>query len=231
MDGGTKVAPVVTVRWRTPSPNSIDERLIMDADGHARLEVLRPRSHGDTVGTYEGVVDEADFRELSGAGPDVELDLALEEQRMTGVAAAADRAAQRLLASPLAVAQFFARPVGAVPPLPTTLAIGILGGGTQPVEFELDLAACAIHFSSGGSAPSSAPLPELPAGFMTADTEGLGGVRQRAIVPPGVVGAISVPLVVPEGADQVSARVAGGWFLPGESIPQGFEAHTNPQKL
>jgi hypothetical protein len=225
------MAPVVTVRWRTQSPNSIDERLILDADGHARLDVLRPRSLGDTVGTYEGAVDEADFQALSAAGPEVELDIAGQDPRMTSVAVAADRAAKRLLASPVAVAQFFARPVGAVPPLPTTLAIGMLGSGTQPVEFELDLAACAINFSAGGSAASSTPLPELPTGFMTADTEGLGGVRQRAIVPPGVVGAISVPLVVPDGADQVSVRVVGSWFLPGESIPQEFEAHTIPQKL
>lgn len=225
------MAAVVTVRWRTPSPNSIDERLIVDAGGHARLEVLRPRSLGDTVGTYEGVVDEADFRELSAAGSDVELDVAIRDPRLTAVAVVADRVAQRLLASPVAVAQFFARPVGAVPPLPTTLAIGILGGGSQPAEFELDLAECAIHFSSSGAQASSTPLPEVPTGFMTPDAEGIGGIRQRAIVPPGVVGAISVPLVVPDGADQVSARVVGSWFLPGESTPEQFEAHTEPQKL
>jgi hypothetical protein len=46
-----------------------------------------------------------------------------------------------------------------------------------------------------------------------------------------VVGAISVPLAVPDGADQVSARVVGSWFLPGEPIPVEFEAHTEPQKL
>jgi len=129
---------------------------------------------------------------------------------------------------PVAVAQFFARPVGAVPPLPTTLAIGMLGGGSQPAEFELDLAQCAIHFSSGGTPASSTPLPELSTGFMTPDTEGLGGVRQRAIVPPGVVGAISVPLVVPDDADQVSDRVVGSWFLPG-GTPEEFEVHTEPQ--
>lgn len=224
------MATVVTIRWRTPSPNSIDERLIVDADGHARLEVLRPRSLSDTVGTYEGAIDEADFRELSAAGSDVELDAAIQDPRLTAVAGAADRIAQRLLASPVAVAQFFARPVGAVPPLPTTLAIGMLGGGSQPAEFELDLARCAIHFSSGGTPASSTPLPELSTGFMTPDTEGLGGVRQRAIVPPGVVGAISVPLVVPDDADQVSARVVGSWFLPG-GTPEEFEVHTEPQKL
>ncbi len=225
------MATVVTVRWRGRSPNAIDERLIVAADGHARLEVLRPRSLGDTVGTYDGVVDEAEFRELTAAGSDIELDVAIQDPRLTAVAGAADRAAQRLLASPVAIAQFFARPVGAVPPLPPTLAIGMLGGGSQPAEFELDLAECAIHFSSGGTPASSTPLPELPTGFMTPDTGGLGGVRQRAIVPPGVVGAISVPLVVPDGADQVSARVVGSWFLPGESKPEEFEVHTEPQKL
>jgi hypothetical protein len=225
------VATVVTVRWRTPSPNSIDERLIVDSDGNARLEVLRPRSLGDTVGTYEGVVDEAEFRELSAAGSNVELDAANQDPHLTTVAAAANRVAQRLLDLPVAVAQFFARPVGAVPPLPTTLAIGMLGVGSQPAEFELDLAECAIQFSSGGKLASSTPMPELPTGFMTPDTEGLGGVRQRAIVPPGVVGAISLPLVVPDGADQVSARVVGRWFLPGESLSEEFEAHTAPQKL
>jgi hypothetical protein len=225
------MATVVTVRWRTPSPSSIDERLIVDADGQARLEVLRPRSLGDTIGSYEGVVEEAEFRELTAAGSDIELDVVAQDPRLAAVAVTADRIAQRLLASPVAVAQFFARPVGAVPPLPATLAIGMLGAGSQPAEFELDLAECAIHFSSGGAPASWTPLPELPTGFMTSDTEGLGGVRQRAIVPPGVVGAISVPLAVPDGADQVSARVVGSWFLPREPIPVEFEAHTEPQKL
>ena len=56
---GEVMATLVTVRWRTPPPNSIDERLIVGDDGHARLDVLRPRSLGDTVGTYEGEIDEA----------------------------------------------------------------------------------------------------------------------------------------------------------------------------
>ena len=68
-------------------------------------------------------------------------------------------------------------------------------------------------------------------GFMTPDAEGLGGVRQRATVAPGVLGAISLPLAVPDGADQLSARVVGSWFLPGEASPDEFEAHTAPQTL
>ena len=223
------MATAVTVRWRTPPPSSIDERLIVDAEGHARLEVLRPRSPGDTVGTYEGAVDEAEIRELTAAGPDVELNVVVQDPRLAAVFVAADRVAQRLLASPMAVAQFFARPVGAVPPLPATLAIGVLGSGSQPVEFQLNPSECAVHFSSRGTPLSWTPLPEPPIGFMTSDAQGLGGVRQRAIVPPGVIGAISVPLSVPDGADKLSAQVVGSWFLTGESIPEEFEARTAPQ--
>jgi hypothetical protein len=45
------------------------------------------------------------------------------------------------------------------------------------------------------------------------------------------VGAISVPLEVPDDANELSVRVIGGWFLPGESIPEEFEARTALQPL
>jgi hypothetical protein len=225
------MATVVTVRWRTPPPSSTDERLTVSDDGHARLEVLRPRSGGDTVGTYEGEVDATEVRELAAAGPDVEVDVVGQDPRHAAVGIAADRVAQRLLASPLAVAQFFARPVGAVPPLPQTLALGVLGIGTEPVEFELDLDECVVHFSATGTPLSSTPLPELPTGFMTPDAEGLGGLRQRATIAPGIVGTMSVPLVVPDGANELSVQVVGRWFLPGEDLSDDFEARTEPQKL
>src|SRR4029453_19426237 len=129
-----------------PAPSSIDERLIVSDDGHARLDVLRPRSVGDTVGTYEGEVDEAEVRELAAAGPDVEVDVGVQDPRLAAVGIVAGQVAQRLLASPLAVAQFFARPVGAVPPLPPTLAPCVLGGGSQPVGVQLHLSECGMHF-------------------------------------------------------------------------------------
>jgi hypothetical protein len=66
---------------------------------------------------------------------------------------------------------------------------------------------------------------------MTPDAKGLGGVRQRAIVAPGVLGAISMPVAVPDGADLLSVQVIGSWFLPGARIPEEFEAHTAPQAL
>jgi hypothetical protein len=283
VDVGNQIATLVTVRWRTPPPSSIDERLVVTDDGHARLEVLKPRSFGDAVGTYEGAVEEAEVRELIAAGlvscagnavhrsvvqvdasqgrrgrdtgyvdrgerseaplgrrryvPDswrgaleVELDGAVQDPRLAAVAAAADRLAQRLLASPRAVAQFFARPVGAVPPLPETLALGVLGTGSEPVEFELNLAECMVHFSSSETQVLT-PLPELSVEFMTPDAEGLGGVRQRATIAPGIVGTVSMPLVVPEGADELSVHVVGRWFLPDEERAEDFEARTESQKL
>jgi hypothetical protein len=226
------MATLVTVRWRTPPRSSVDERLIIGDDGRARLHVLRPRTPGDTVGTYEGAVEKAEVRELTAAGNDVELDVTAQDDRLLSrVAVAADRVAQRLLSSPLAVAQFFARPVGAVPPLPQTLALGVLGGGSQPVEFQLDLAECAIHFRSGGAPVSWSPLPELAMGFMTPDAEVLGGVRQRAFVAPGVLGTISVPLEIPDGVNELTAQVVGTWFLPGEDSAEDFAARTAPQPL
>jgi hypothetical protein len=225
------MATLVTVRLRTPPPSSIDERLVVTDDGHARLEVLKPRSLGDTVGTYEGAVEEAEVRELTAAGPEVELDGAVQDPKLAAVAAAVDRVVQRLLASPLAVAQFFARPVGAVPPLPETLALGVLGGGSQPVEFELNLAECVVHFSSSETPVPSTPLPELSTEFLTPDAEGLGGVRRSATIAPGIVGTVSVPLVVPDGADELSVQVVGRWFFPDEQRAEDFEARTESQKL
>ena len=48
---------------------------------------------------------------------------------------------------------------------------------------------------------------------------------------PGIVGTISVPLVVPDRANELSVQVVGSWFLPGEQLPDEFEARTDPQKL
>jgi hypothetical protein len=112
-----------------------------------------------------------------------------------------------------------------------TLALGVVGRGSRPVEFQLDLPGSAIHFSADGTPVSWTPLPELPIGFMTPDAEGLGGVRQRATVAPGVLGAISLPVLVPDGADQLSAQLVGNWFLPGHQTPEEFEARTAPQTL
>jgi hypothetical protein len=40
-----------------------------------------------------------------------------------------------------------------------------------------------------------------------------------------------MPLVVPEGADELSVHVVGRWFLPDEERAEDFEARTESQKL
>jgi hypothetical protein len=225
------MATLITIRWRTPPLGAVEERLIVDDDDRARLQVLRPRRVGDTVGTYEGPVEKAEIRELTAGRSDMELDLTAQTSQPNAVALAADRVAQRLLASPLAVAQFFARPIGAVPPLPQTLAICVLGGGSQPVEFQLHLAECTIHFGSNGTSVSSIRLPELLGGFVTSDADELGGIWQRAFVEPGVLGTISLPLEIPDGVNELTVRVVGSWFSPGSESPEDFEARTDPQPL
>jgi len=222
------MATVVTVRWLTPPPSAIDERLTVTDDGRGRLEVLRPRAHADSIGTYEGAIEQSEIRDLSVTGPAVELNVVVQDPAVAAVGVVAGRVAERLHNSPVAVAQFFARAVGDGSPAGRSIAIGVAGRGTQPIEFELDVDQCAIHFSAAGVPISWSPLPELPIGFMTPDAEGLGGVRQRATVPPGVLGAISVQLPIPDGAQEVSAHLVGRWFLSSDPMPAQFEARTEP---
>lgn len=66
---------------------------------------------------------------------------------------------------------------------------------------------------------------------MTSEAEGLGGIRQQATISPGIVGTVCVPLVVPEGANELSVQVVGTWFLPDERRAEAFEARTECQKL
>ncbi|WP_426566066.1 hypothetical protein ACPPVT_05745 [Angustibacter sp. McL0619] len=225
------MATLVTVRWHTRPPSSVDERLVITDDGQAQLAVLRPREPRDTVGLFAGPVDEAEVRELSAAGSQVELDVELPDPQVAAVGAVAAAVARRLLDSPLAAARFVARPVAAADAGSVTLALGVVGLGSQPVEFELDLDGCAVHFGASGSPVTWTPLPELATGFSTVDAEGLGGVRRRAVVAPGVLGAISLDLTVPDGADQVSVQVAGAWFFSEYAQPEGFEVRTRSTSL
>jgi hypothetical protein len=228
------MATLVTVRWCTPEPSAIDERLVVGDDGRAQLQVLRPRGSGDSVGLFAGALGDAEARELAALGPDVEVDVVAPDPRVAAVSVLAERVARRLLDSPSAAAQFFARPVAAGDSGAVTLALGVLGRGLEPAEFELDAAGSQVHFTSGGSPLVVAPLPDLAAGFSTVDAEGLGGLRRRASVPPGVLGAISLDLTVPAGADEVSVQVAGTWHFADAAAnapPERFELRTEPQPV
>jgi hypothetical protein len=220
------MAILVKVRWVTPPPSAIDERLLVFDGGRARLEVVRPRVSPAVIGAFEGSVEPPDVQALTAAGPEVELNVTVADPGAAAVGLLAGQVADRLRETPLAAASFFVRPYGEPSAGRVLLALGVVGRGTQPVVFELAPEQCAVHFLAGGAPVSWTPLPHLPMGFMTPDAEGLGGVRGRAEVPPGVLGAISVELPVPEGADQVSAQLVGRLHLPDHSGPADFEVRT-----
>jgi hypothetical protein len=225
------MAILVTVRWVTPPPSAIDERLVVFDDGRARLEVVRPRVLPDVVGAFEGPVQPTEVEALTALGSEVELDVTVADSGAAALGVVAAQVADRLRKAPLAAAAFFVRPFGEPPPGSATLALAVVGRGTQPVEFELDPAQCAVQFLAGGAPVSWVPMPPLPMGFMTPDADGLGGVRGRAEVPPGVLGAISIELSVPEHADSVMAQIVGRLHLPDNHSPGSFEARTEPAAL
>ncbi len=213
--------PVVTVRWHTSPPTAVDERLVVGADRRARLTVCRPRSHRDRIGTYEGVVSAEDLAGLTEQGPAIDLDLVVPDPRVAAVGVLADRVADSLRASPTAVASFRVHAMNRV-----DLALLVTGEGSRPAEFVLSVPHCAVHWGDGARETGWAPLPSLPIGFMTPDAEGLGGVGDRAEVPPGISGAIAFAAPIPVGASQVWVQASGLLFLPDDTVPAAFEILT-----
>jgi hypothetical protein len=108
------------------------------------------------------------------------------------------------------------------------MALAVTGGGTKAVQFELEPAKCAVHFTAGGQPVASFPLPELGSGFVTPDAEGFGGLRRRAEVPPGEFGATAFDVPAPGTATAVAIEVAG-WLaeaFPDERSPAPFAVRT-----
>jgi hypothetical protein len=222
---------LASVEWHTPPPTSVDEQLVAYDDGSALLVVRRPRARVATSGTYAGRPSAEDLRALAAAGPGpivIDLLVAPPDPATAAVMAVADRVAAGSLPTPRAVATFHVRPLA--PPSGGVLAISLLvvADGVTAVEFELDTAASAVHFTSGGQPVAWHPLPDLSTGFVTPDAEGLGGVRRRAHVEPGAFGAIAFDVPVPAAGTAVSVQVAG-WLhgsLPDEPTPGRFEVRT-----
>jgi hypothetical protein len=217
--------PAVTVRWHTPPPTAVDERLVVGADRRARLTVCRPRSQRDRVGTYDGEVSAEDLAALTEVGPEIDLDLVVPDPRVAAAGVLADRVADALRASPAAVASFrvhaLNRSGGSV-----NLALLVTGDGSRPVEFVLSVPDCAVHWGDGARETGWGPIPSLPIGFMTPEAEGLGGVGDRAEVPPGISGAIAFAAAIPVGASHVWVQASGRLFLPDVTVPATFEILT-----
>lgn len=210
-----------TVRWTTPPPTSVDEVLAVYADGTARLVVAGPRDIGGAVGTYAGTVDPDDRTALAALGSlEVDLLAAPRAPEPPTALAVAERLAAGLRATPLATAAFAAHPLGSVEGR-VRVGLVVVGDGSRAVELELSPASCAVLFGSDAGPVGWLDLPLPETGFVTPAAIGLGGLRDRAIVEPGLVGAISVEVVPPPGAATVAFRVAGRLYetLPDE--PEG----------
>jgi hypothetical protein len=216
------------IRWRTPPPTSIDERLWVADDGTAVFAALCPRTERAEVGLYRTRAGGADLATLAAAG-DLALDVlhVPDDPEQAAVAAAAERVALAARRSPYSVITFHAGSTGA------GVALSVVASGSAVIPFEVDVPASAVHFADSDSQPVGwHPFPELPTGFVTADAEGLGGVRGRAHVPPGSYGALVFGADVPAGAATFSLEVIG-WLhdLPDEPTPVGFRAMTAARPL
>jgi hypothetical protein len=140
----------------------------------------------------------------------------------------AERVAAAAREAPRAVATFYARALGAPRDGRLSMALLVVGSGTNAVEFGLDVAKSAVLFTTNGEAAGWQDLPRLETGFITPDAEGLGGVVQPGHVEPGAYGAIAFEVGPPPGATDVAVRVSG-WLreaLPDQPTPEHFEVLT-----
>ena len=222
---------VASFYWKTPPPTSVDEELALYDDGSVRLVVRRPRSESPTIGTYAHSPDKADFAELAKAGAGgVTFDLhTAVPAELADLQALASRVADEARDKPEATALFYVRALSAPADGTLSLAVGVVGGGTRAVEFDLDAGKCAVHFTSQGQTAAWYEFPQLETGFITPDAEGLGGLGRRAEVAPGAYGVVVVRVPVPAQFDGTFAQVAGRLYeaLPDEPMGSGYEVRTD----
>jgi hypothetical protein len=225
------VERVASFSWKTPAPTSVDEQLVLYDDGSARLVVRGPRTESPTIGTYTHSPDKADFAELAKAGADdVTFDLHTAiPANLADLQVLASRVADEAREKPEATALFYVRALGAPADGTVSLAVGVVGGGTRTVEFDLNEGKCTVHFMSGDQTAAWYEFPRLETGFVTPDAEGLGGLRRRAEVKPGVYGVVVVKVPVPAEFDAVYAQVGGSLYeaLPDEPTGSAYAVRTD----
>jgi hypothetical protein len=226
------VRRLATFAWRSPPPTSVEEILAVYDDGSAWLVVRSPRSLTGAIGTFTTRPEPDDLAALSAEGPGP---VTFDVLHRPDVGAAADlftianRVASAARAAPRATALFQAGVVGPAAAGRLSLALAVMGDGTEPVQFELEPEKCSVHFGAGGQPIAWFPMPELGSGFMTPDFEGLGGLRRRATVGPDDFGATAFEIAVPGNATTVSIQVAGflADALPDERTPEPFSVRTD----
>jgi hypothetical protein len=211
---------LATVHWRSPAPTSVDEELAAYDDGSVWLVVRSSRDGTPTIGTWSVRPSAGDHTALVAAG-DVVVDL-LHAQV---VAEVTERLRTAALAGPVATAQFLAAGGAG-----ESVTLAAVGGGTRPVEFEVDPGSLTVHVEKAGAELAwFEPSPPVT-GFVTPSAEGLGGLGRRAVIAPGAAGALvlEVPQMAQTDGDGVAVS-ASGWLaegLPDEPMPARFRMRT-----
>jgi hypothetical protein len=213
---------VASVRWQSPPPTSVDEELAAYDDGSVWLVVRSPRDGSPTIGTWSTMPSAADFAALSAAG-DVVVDL-LEPHP---AAELAEPLRATALAEPVATARFVAaRGEG------ETITLVALGGGTRPVEFEVDPTTITVHVEKDDATLAWFEARPPITGFITPDAAGLGGLGRRAEITPGAFGviALDVPGMDTVASEHVAVQLSG-WLaegLPDQPMPVRFRVRSGP---
>ena len=211
---------LASVRWQSPPPTSVDEELAAYDDGTAWLVVRCPRDGTATIGTWSTTLKADDHTALAAAG-DVVVDLL----HAHAVPEVAERIRAAALATPVATAQFLAAAgMGA------TVTLAAVGGGTRPVQFELDPGTVTVHVEEDGATLAWFEASPPVTGFVTPEAVGLGGLGRRAEIAPGAFGAIAldVPGMVAVTGSDVAVQ-ASGWLaegLPDQEMPRPFRVRT-----
>lgn len=209
-----------TFRWRTPAPTSIDEELALYDDGRVLLVARRGMADRAAVGTWMTTASADEAAALAGVNLGID---ALEPVASDGPAAVATALASRAREHPLAVARFYAGAVSA------GVGLAVVGEGDQPVRFELDEGSVGVVFE-GPSGVVRTGVGSPATGFVTEDVLVLGGVGNRAAVPPGEMGSLLLPAQVPSGTTSLSVDLEG-WLVgafPDVTEPQPFSVRTEP---
>lgn len=213
---------LVTVRWESPPPTSVDEELAAYDDGTVWLVVRGSRDGAATIGTWSTTPTAEEHAALVAAG-DATVDL----RHPGGASEVADLLRTAALATPVATARFVAaRGAG------RSVTLAALGDGTRPIQFELQPDSLTVHVEADGVTRAWFEAAPPATGFITADAVGLGGLGWRAEIPPGTLGAIllDVPGIEAVAGDAVVVALSG-WLaegLPDQELPHPFRVRTAP---
>ena len=204
---------IARIRWRSGFPTEVDEVLVVDDDGTARLVVRTSRDGAPVIGSFATIVTPAQLAVLDGQHREVELG------RPGGhdpVIIVADEVVVAARAEPVATATFY---VAVVPGI--GLALQAVGAGAGPADFQLDPASVIAHVELDGTEVAWHELDRLETGFVSPEPAGLGGVGRPAEIGPGAYGTLALSGPTVTGPGSVALEVRG---LLRDSLPeQGYE--------